>query len=459
MKKLKLNAMNFFLILLLSLTLSLGACSDDEDETIEPNNNQTELPDITGYPIAGTNQTIFYGDAGIISEPSPGDAFYGQNAHYPGNTPQYVDNGDGTATDMVTGLMWQSSFDHNGDGEINYADKKTYAEILEMVEAGVSFAGYDDWRLPSIKEQYSLIIFSGKDISGFEGTSTDDLTPFINTDVFEYAYGDLDAGERLIDVQCASTNVYVGSDIETMVFGVNFADGRIKGYGTSMMSEDKAFNYLLVRGNESYGINQFVDNGDGTVSDQATGLMWMQDDSGEGMIWEEALALAESTEFAGHSDWRLPDVKELQSLVDYSRSPNTTNSAAIDPLFNCTEITNEAGQADYGFYWSSTTHANWTTGNEGAWGAYVSFGRAMGNMQMPSGPPMKSTEASGRRLPPPPHGNNFKSGEANWIDVHGAGAQRSDPKSGDPSVYADGHGPQGDAVRIYNYVRLVRNID
>lgn len=42
------------------------------------------------------------------------------------------------------------------------------------------------------------------------------------------------------------------------------------------------------------------------------------------------------------------------------------------------------------------------------------------------------------------------------MDVHGAGAQRSDPKSGDPADYPTGHGPQGDASRIDNYVRLVR---
>ncbi|MFR9578660.1 MAG: hypothetical protein SNG45_07410, partial [Rikenellaceae bacterium] len=47
----------------------------------------------------------------------------------------------------------------------------------------------------------------------------------------------------------------------------------------------------------------------------------------------------------------------------------------------------------------------------------------------------------------------------NWINIHGAGAQRSDPKSGDPSKYATGRGPQGDAIRIYNYVRLVRDIE
>ncbi|MDP3444611.1 MAG: hypothetical protein Q8T08_17265 [Ignavibacteria bacterium] len=46
-----------------------------------------------------------------------------------------------------------------------------------------------------------------------------------------------------------------------------------------------------------------------------------------------------------------------------------------------------------------------------------------------------------------------------WIDVHGAGAQRSDPKTGDPADYPFGLGPQGDAIRIYYYVRLVRKIE
>jgi hypothetical protein len=43
------------------------------------------------------------------------------------------------------------------------------------------------------------------------------------------------------------------------------------------------------------------------------------------------------------------------------------------------------------------------------------------------------------------------------IDVHGAGAQRSDPKAGDPAQYPYGRGPQGDDIRIYNYVRCVRD--
>ncbi len=173
--------------------------------------------------------------------------------------------------------------------------------------------------------------------------------------------------------------------------------------------------------------NNFADNGDSTITDNATGLMWMQNDSQTAMNWEDALNYAENLTYAGHSDWRLPDAKELQSIVDYSRSPGTTNSAAIDPLFNCTSITNEAGQTDYACYWSSTTHSNWSAVG-GANAAYVSFGRTMGKMN-------------------------------GWEDVHGAGAQRSDPKMGDPNNFPNGHGPQGDVIRIFNYVRCVRNVN
>ncbi len=213
------------------------------------------------------------------------------------------------------------------------------------------------------------------------------------------------------------------------MFGVNFADGRIKGYGTTMPGggQDKMFFVLCVRGNTGYGVNSFVSNGDGTVTDNATGLQWTQADSGKGMNWEAALAWAQTKnteKYLGYSDWRLPNAKELQSIVDYKRSPDTTNSAAIDPAFSVTSITNEAGKIDYPFYWTSTTHASANGAGETA--VYIAFGRAMGYM------------------------NN------SWVDVHGAGAQRSDPKNGNPSDYATGRGPQGDSIHINNYVRLVR---
>ncbi len=148
------------------------------------------------------------------------------------------------------------------------------------------------------------------------------------------------------------------------MFGVNFADGRIKGYGLTRLGSDATFFVIYVRGNTSYGQNDFTDNVDGIITDSATGLMWTKDDSAIGLNWEEALAWVvqmNASGYLGYSDWRLPNAKELQSIVDYTRSPDTTSSAAIDPLFNADSIINEAGQIDFPAYWSSTTHVNWTT--------------------------------------------------------------------------------------------------
>lgn len=389
------------------------------------------------YPIVDTDQQTAFGTLNEIPLPEMGEVFYGQDVNYTGYEPSYQDNGDGTVSDLVTGLMWSKSPDMDGDGDIDYDDKKSYEEALADAET-FNLAGYNDWRLPSIKEIYSLIVFSGRDPSGYEGTSTENLVPFIDTNYFDFAYGDLSAGERLIDAQMASTTLYVGTTMngDETLFGVNFADGRIKGYGTGPLpgqTVPKQFYVFYVRGNTDYGINDFEDNGDGTITDHATGLMWTQDDSGEGMFWEDALNYAENATDAGYNDWRLPNAKELQSLLDYERSPQTTNSAAIDPMFNCSEITDEGGDVNYPFYWTGTTHANWTE-NEGGFGAYVCFGEALGWMEEPPG-----------------------SGNYLLMDVHGAGAQRSDPKAGNPDEFPHGNGPQGDVVRIYNYVRLVRD--
>jgi hypothetical protein len=389
------------------------------------------------YPVEDTQQAACYDDAVLIAAPAAGAAFHGQDAQYTGGAASFTVSADGlTVTDNLTGLVWQQSPDTDLDGVLEPADKLSFAaaQAQPAVLNAAAYGGFTDWRLPSIKELYSLIDFRGEDPSGLIG-STEGLAPFIDTTVFGFIYGDESIGERLIDSQYWSSNEYVWTTMngDHTVFGVNFADGRIKGYGTTLMGQDKTAFVQCVRGNTDYGVNNLVDNGDGTVTDLATGLMWLQEDNGAGLNWQDALAWAEGLSFAGHDDWRLPDVKELQSIVDYTRSPDTHGTAAIDPVFSCSAIVNEGGAADFPYYWASTTHANGTT-SPGAAGAYVAFGRGLGWMQAPF-PPFNYT----------------------LMDVHGAGCQRSDPKDGDPADYPYGNGPQGDVIRIFNHVRCVRD--
>ena len=367
-------------------------------------------------PIVDTGQDATYDTRNEISFPSEKDPFYGQDAQYRANPPAYRDNGNGTVSDLVTGLMWSKAVD---------SDKMTLNEAEDAAKK-LRLGGYTDWRIPSIKELYSLIDFRGN--TGFSASFSvipDTAIPFINTDYFDFMYGCTRAGERFIDAQWLSCTTYVSTTMDGMetLFGVNFADGRIKGYGFRRKGSThimKTFYVRFVRG-KPYGTSAFKDNGNNTVTDLHTGLMWMKCDSGKGMDWEHALAYAAQSRHAGYRDWRLPTAKELQYVVDYTRSPDTTHSPAIDPLFQTTSIVNEGNQKDYPYFWTSTTHQDGPVA--AAQAVYIAFGRAIGQMH------------------------------DTIMDVHGAGAQRSDPKTGTPRI---GHGPQGDAQRINNYVRLVR---
>jgi len=367
------------------------------------------------YPIVETNVTDYYSNTSLISAPSPGQAFYGQDANYQGKAHSYTDHGDGTITDNVTGLIWQKDMGI----KITYADAFIKADTMTL-------GGYDDWRVPSIKELYSLILFTGR----VQGTVP--FERFIDTLYFIQPLGDTTIGERLIDAQTWSSTQYKSTTMnnDSTVFGVNFLDGRIKGYPKyapgSNNTIPKTMYFRMLRGNPAYGLNNFVDNGDGTVTDNATGLVWQQADDGVSRDWENALSYAENLNLAGHSDWRLPNAKELQSIVDYSRCPDLTNSPAIDPIFSTTEITDPDGNpGQYPYFWTSTSHLDGINPYSAA--VYLAFGEAQGKM------------------------NN------NLMDVHGAGAQRSDPKTGNPLNYPDFFGPQGDVRYVFNYVRCVRD--
>ena len=368
------------------------------------------------YTIVDTGVETFYNNNQIISPPIEGDAFYGQDASYSGNQPSYTNNGDGTITDNNTGLMWEQFMGE----KITYLEAQTKADTSTL-------GAYDDWRVPTLKELFSLILFTG------ESLGIESITMYIDTNYFDQPIGDVSIGEREIDAQTWSSTEYVGQTMmgtET-IFGVNFVDGRIKGYPKytpPVFNELNRMYFRMVRGNSDYGTNNFVDNSDGTISDLNTGLMWQQANDGNFYDWENAIATAENLELAGYSDWRLPNPKELHSIVDYTRCPDVTNSAAIDSIFSITEILDPFGNPNqYPYFWTGTTHIN--SPNAFATATYFAFGEAQGII------------------------NN------QLMDVHGAGAQRSDYKTGDPDDYPSSMGPQGDIHYVFNAVRCVRDIN
>lgn len=100
------------------------------------------------------------------------------------------------------------------------------------------------------------------------------------------------------------------------------------------------------------------DNGDGTVIDESTSLMWQQETLPPQLNWADSIQFCSRMTLGGHTDWRLPTIKELQSLVDYSR---------CSPTINTTYFPNTASS----LYWSTTTSA---TNTNFAWGVYFDYG-------------------------------------------------------------------------------------
>lgn len=407
------------LVLIAALVVFTTSCEKDEETTVVSEEGNTE--NTYSYPLVASGQAFAYDlDGALIEGLTSGDDLYGQDAHYlKGQTMSYTKNADGTVTDNVTGLTWQET---PTTVDFTWADANEYCENLEL-------GAYDDWRMPTAKELFSISDFT----TGW---------PYLNTDYF-----DLASGEASKDEQFWTSNLYVGvteEGGENAAFGVNHVTGHIKAYAAaggpppfsmlsltdsitpppddSLMGNPMAKYVRAVRG-DVYGVNDYVDNGDATITDKATGLMWSQNDNGEGLEWDDALSYAENSDLAGHSDWRLPNVKELQSIVDYTRSITATDAEnvgpATDPLFNCTPIISEAGYTDYAYYWTGTSAYFSPASTEMYYAWYVAFGRAVNDQ-----------------------------GE----DFHGAGAVRFDTK------HVDGAAGE-DAERYYNFVFIVRDAE
>jgi hypothetical protein len=98
---------------------------------------------------------------------------------------------------------------------------------------------------------------------------------------------------------------------------------------------------------------RYTSNDNGTITDNNTGLVWEKKTAAnmfDAYMWDEAfhyVAGLNAVNFAGHSDWRLPNVRELQSIIDYGRI-----GPAVAPAFN--DCANGSCTVS-GSYWSSTS--------------------------------------------------------------------------------------------------------
>lgn len=242
----------------------------------------------------------------------------GQDGAYSINTLSYTDNGNGTVTDNNTGLMWQKEDDNQTYNwyQASGTYEATYNPSSQNVCGSLTLGGHTDWRLPAEKELLSIVDYSFP-IPG----------PTIQQTIFP------DTKAEYNGYWSSTTNAREPG----RAWGVYF------GYANpSSFQKDDMYGPLYVRcvrgGGEAAGL---ADNGNGTVTDNNSGLMWQKEEPGV-MSWVSALSYCEGLALGGHADWRLPNIRELNSLTDY-----TKNNPAIDTAFFPNAYSN--------FYWSSTT--------------------------------------------------------------------------------------------------------
>ena len=280
----------------------------------------------------------------------------------------------GTYTDSATGLTWMRCSMGTTWTGTNCTGTATYDYWSKAVALSgkTSYAGKNDWRLPNVRELLSIV--------KWDGTS-----PAIDSSIFVDMKSLVNFYDPNYWSSTASSTV-VGGPWD-VYFGFTQPSGNVLG-----VKADSALNnpstdgsrVRMVRGattallTEARPTSDYVDNGDGTVTHTPSHLMWQR--CAVGQTWTGsacsgsatqqtyAQAVAPASSFAGKSDWRLPTVTELLTLVDYTQ---------VAPFLNAMIF--PATPAVSGFFWSSTlstsssfqTVVNFSTGELSGYSASV----------------------------------------------------------------------------------------
>jgi hypothetical protein len=335
-------------------------------------------------PVPQTGQTTCWDSAGnVIDCAGTGqDGDIRAGVEWP--APRFTDNGDGTIRDNLTGLIWLKDALCLGLSGIPWQQALDFANGLADGECGLtdgSVAG--DWYLPNRNELKSLLdlenfnptVPTGNPFINFE--SLPDWSSTTKADNTDFAWAVQFGAGVVVGFGTASTN------FPLPVHGGSRVDGETAPAPVPQTGQttcwDSAGNVIDcagtgqdgdIRAGVEWPAPRFTDNGDGTIRDNLTGLIWLKDAlclGLSGIPWQQALDFANGladgecglTDGSVAGDWYLPNRNELESLLDLENFNPTVPTG--NPFINF----------ESSFYWSSTTQADFP---EFAWG--LNFGSA-----------------------------------------------------------------------------------
>ncbi len=274
-------------------------------------------------------------------------------------SPRFTVTGD-CVTDNLTGLMWPKN--------ANLANKMGWNQALDYVasiNSGSGLCGYKDWHLPNINELESLVDTGEANIatwlmsqgfSNVQGNYYWSSTTWVHAPEAAWPVHMLDGS---IDMYNLTSTVPIHSKGNSYYVWPVREDAAVDEAPARVWKTGQTAKYYsgddgdLEKG-VAWPSPRFTDHGDGTVTDNLTGLMWSKDADVMGATtWQAALDYVKTLNTAKYSDWRLPNRKELLSLIDRSKFEPPLPDQLI---FSNVRI---AGWNCY--YWMSTTNANHTT--------------------------------------------------------------------------------------------------
>lgn len=244
---------------------------------------------------------------------------FGEDSDYTIDPPSYTDNGNGTVTDEVTGLMWEQG----EGGEMTWDAGATYCADLVL-------GGHSDWRMPTAQELFSIAHLNRRQ------PPLDAI--FSSPGTANYWWASDERADQPLNAWALNRGGGIGPKPKSETVSA----GGVLNYHVRAVRDVNVVSPAAAMG------PRFTDNGDGTVSEANTGRQWQQGEA-ETMSWEAAIAYAEGLSLGGHDDWRLPNMKELFSMVDADRS-----GPAVDTVF----FQGVSGTPGAARYWSSTVNFN-----------------------------------------------------------------------------------------------------